>query len=730
MKIKLHRLLTAFAALAVLSTIDYQQSTLYAQGTAFTYQGQLQNNGSLANGTYNLQFQLYTNSSGGTAVAGPVATNGVTVSNGLFTVAIDFGGSVWNGATNWLQIGVETNGGSGFTTLSPRQELTPTPYAIYAEAANAAGLSGTIPSVDFSGTYVGAVILNNPANSFAGNGGSLTNVNAAMLGGLASSSFWQIAGNAGTTPGPNFVGTTDNHPLEFHVDGMRALRLEPAVPTNGAPNVIGGSVLNFVSAGTYGGTIGGGGATNWTGSPGTNSVTGNFGVVAGGVGNTAYFLATVAGGDNNTASASATAVLGGAFNGATGNYSTVGGGFQNTASGAGAFIGGGGHDGINYFGNQALGGASVVGGGLDNNATNTYSTVGGGATNVASGFSSTVSGGSGNAASGDYSSVGGGTGNTAGGANTAVSGGNGNGADGDNSFVGGGDNNIGFGAGDMIGGGFNNQSGGGNNSTISGGNNNNSSGSVAFIGGGQGNQVSAFFAAISGGVNNTATNNSTAIGGGTNNIAGGYASTVPGGAQNQALGDYSFAAGNSAVATNNNTFVWSDGSTNTISTATNQFVARASGGFVLFSSAGSTGVSLAHGSGSWSSVSDRNAKEDFAPLNASTALAGVAALPLTTWSYRTEPGVRHAGPMAQDFYATFGIGEDDRHISEVDEGGVALAAIQGLNQKLDAGSQKSEIGLRQAESQIDELKTENAELKARLEKLESLIASMNRGGRE
>src|ERR1017187_6420478 len=107
MKIKSTLKLTTLALLAVL-TLNSQLSTAFAQGTAFTYQGQLQNNGSPASGTYNLQFSLYTNSSGGVAVAGPVTTSGVIVTNGLFTVTMDFGASVWNGETNWLQIGVET----------------------------------------------------------------------------------------------------------------------------------------------------------------------------------------------------------------------------------------------------------------------------------------------------------------------------------------------------------------------------------------------------------------------------------------------------------------------------------------------------------------------------------------------------------------------------------------------------------------------------------------------
>ena len=81
-----------------------------AQGTAFTYQGQLQNNGSPASGTYNLTFTLFTTNIRAVAIAVPVTNNAVFVTNGLFTVQIDFGPGVFTGGTNWLQIGVETNG--------------------------------------------------------------------------------------------------------------------------------------------------------------------------------------------------------------------------------------------------------------------------------------------------------------------------------------------------------------------------------------------------------------------------------------------------------------------------------------------------------------------------------------------------------------------------------------------------------------------------------------------
>jgi hypothetical protein len=81
--------------------------------------------------------------------------------------------------------------------------------------------------------------------------------------------------------------------------------------------------------------------------------------------------------------------------------------------------------------------------------------------------------------------------------------------------------------------------------------------------------------------------------------------------------------------------------------------------------------------------SDRNIKTNFAPVDAQTVLAKVAAMPITTWNYKDDLDKRHLGPMAQDFYGAFGIGQDDKTITFLDEGGVALAAIKGLNQKLE-----------------------------------------------
>jgi hypothetical protein len=111
--------------------------------------------------------------------------------------------------------------------------------------------------------------------------------------------------------------------------------------------------------------------------------------------------------------------------------------------------------------------------------------------------------------------------------------------------------------------------------------------------------------------------------------------------------------------------------------------------------------------GTISPPSDRHVKAGFQPVNALEVLAKVAALPISRWYYTNDASTPHLGPVAQDFHAAFGVGPDDRHITTVDADGVALAAIQGLNQKV-------EEKLRQKEAEIKELK-------GRLEQLERLV---------
>src|SRR5215472_13869975 len=126
MKLISHRITRALALLGVLSTIHHPLSAS-AQGTAFTYQGRLNDGSSPATGTYDLRFTIYDAASSGNAVGGPLTNAATAVSNGLFTVTLDFGNSPFSGgAPRWLNIDVRTNGGASFATLNPRQAFTPT----------------------------------------------------------------------------------------------------------------------------------------------------------------------------------------------------------------------------------------------------------------------------------------------------------------------------------------------------------------------------------------------------------------------------------------------------------------------------------------------------------------------------------------------------------------------------------------------------------------------------
>src|SRR5208337_118386 len=199
----------------------------------------------------------------------------------------------------------------------------------------------------------------------------------------------------------------------------------------------------------------------------------------------------------------------------------------------------------------------------------------------------------------------------------------------------------------------------------------------------------AYGSVISGGAYNTNTGDYAIIAGGEYNVAGQYA----------------FAAGDHAQALNNSSFVWGDGSATTTSTANNQFMARASGGFVFYTGSGSAGAQLAAGTTSWTALSDRNAKKNFQPVDTVAVLDKLAAIPIQQWNYKWEKDsdVPNIGPMAQDFIHAFYPGRDDKGISTLEFDGVELAAIQGLNQKL------------------NEKDAEIQELKSRLAALEEIV---------
>lgn len=323
-------------------------TTSRGQGTAFTYQGHLEHNGSPGNDTFDFLFRLYDASTNGTQIGGNLSLLDVPVSNGLFVVTLDFGPGMFTGSNRWLQIGARTATIRGiFTTLLPRQLLTPTPYAIFAENVASGGISASqlnTPAVPSSGQVLGF------------NGASLVWTNPAAI-----ASAWSLNGNSGTIPGANFVGTLDNVPLDLYANGLRGLRLEYDERTVGTfhdigINVNGGFWSNAITGGAVGATIAGGGYLARKPTLGDayhpNTVNSDFGTVGGGYGNTAGFAATVPGGVFNTAT--------GQFSFAAGSnaQATANGNFVWSDGSQGAFSG----TGANCFDVLASGGVYLYNG--------------------------------------------------------------------------------------------------------------------------------------------------------------------------------------------------------------------------------------------------------------------------------------------------------------------------------------------------------------------------------
>ncbi len=616
-------------------------------GTAFTYQGHMERDGGPVNDRCDFRFILWDAESDGSQV-GTTQTAAPDVIDGIFFVVLDFGEDAITGDARWLEIEVQCPGDADFVTLTPRQELTPTPHALFGSSAPWDGLVDVPP--DFADgtdddTLAGLSCIN----------GEIAKWNGAFWqcagDDTGAGDYWNLTGNAGTTAGPNFVGTTDNQALELKVYSTRALRIEPhpTSPDLIGPNLIGGYSGNSVTAGVVGATIGGGGQYD-----DTNRVTDHFGTVGGGSNNHA--------GDNagNTSDRMSATVSGGIDNSATGKSSTVGGGEGNSASGTSSIVAGGRMNAAGYD-------YATVGGGETNAASATYATVSGGDTNTASWAWSTVGGGRINIASADYATVAGGSNNEANHLGSTVAGGH------DNCAC-------------------------GTTTTVTGGHDNNASGSSATVGGGSHNNASAYL--------------STVAGGGDNEATASHA-TVPGGYGNTAGGVNSFAAGLNAKANNDGCFVWGDFCPVEVVTCSNdnRWVARSSGGVYFYTSCDlSTGSYLPAGGNSWNSISDRGTKENFTPVDKQALLEQLANIPVQAYNLKSQdPSIRHIGPVAQDF-AAFGYGESKKAINMEDADGVALAAIQGLYEIVKEKEAKIEALRAQNDAQVAELEARLAAL--------------------
>jgi len=217
----------AIALTAMLGLLMPVCNRACGQGTAFTYQGQLQNNGAPTSGTYAMTFALYNASSGGLVIAGPLTNTAVNVTSGLFVVAIDFGAGAFAGGTNWLQIGVATNGSGNLIQLSPRQQLTPVPYAIESATAATATTATSVPAsgigsgtanINITGSalsaaYAGTAVLANTATiattatNLIGNVSDVQlSANIPRLNGINNFTGVNFATNAGNSIAGSFTG--------------------------------------------------------------------------------------------------------------------------------------------------------------------------------------------------------------------------------------------------------------------------------------------------------------------------------------------------------------------------------------------------------------------------------------------------------------------------------------------------------------------------------------------
>ncbi|HEY3854797.1 MAG TPA: hypothetical protein VGO67_10425, partial [Verrucomicrobiae bacterium] len=258
-----------------------------AQGTAFTYQGRLDESGSPACGAFDMTFSLYASPSGGPSATFTVTNLGVTVSSGQFATLLDFGPGVFAGQTWWLELGVRTNGSGAFNILLPRLQVFPAPYAIYAttagEAASTTNFSGSLAG-DVTGTQSATVVssvggqsaANVASATLAANGAASANTANTLVERDAIGSFaagmvtaTSFTGNGiGLTniPGSSITGTLDDA-LLTNVFFLSA--------SNNLPNILVATNPANQFSGTLTGSLNGNAASSTTAASFSGSLAGD-----------------------------------------------------------------------------------------------------------------------------------------------------------------------------------------------------------------------------------------------------------------------------------------------------------------------------------------------------------------------------------------------------------------------------------------------------------------------
>ena len=689
--------------------------SLNVNAVQMNYQGVVKQSGVAYQGTGFFKFVL-TDISGSTnywandntATGKPETNVTANVTNGFFHLALgesmaDIPANIFSDYSDiYLCVWFAEQVTGQFNKLGGKQKILPVPFAVNAEMIEGLNYNSLTNSININDAdanpaneFNSSVILNGTTLEITDNGGT----KSADLSSLIDDGDWNTSGSDiyNANSGNVGIGTT-NASQKLEVAGNVLVR-----------NTGNTSSLNISPS-----QIG----TNLSISGCDNDGTANYPIHISD--EDGYDImkvrASLSPGANfgNNASKSS-------FNGTVEANTFIGGKAHHIDEGADyCFIGGGLTNRIENSYSDYSGIASGMNNVIGPNYSSPYSFIGGGRTNIVDNDYSVIAGGRLNYIKRLYSFIGGGMNNRAIDDRSVICGGADNLANeySEYSFIGGGYRNLirSYNPSDKyntIVGGYINSISNSYHAFIGGGSwNNISYGPFSVIAGGQRNISFEKGTTISGGRANRIVGEYCTVGGGWSNKVDGYSyySTIPGGLENRIYAsNYGFAAGRYAKIWHNGCFAWADSNLSDVNTtAENQFIARASGGFVFMTAVNgtTTGAQLPSGSGSWSSLSDKNSKENFKELNGREVLDKISAMYLSSWNYKTQDDdIRHAGPMAQDFYAAFGLGEDELRLSNVDVDGIALTAIKEL--KL------------QKDTEINDLKQKIELLMKRVELLES-----------
>ncbi len=541
-----------------------------ADASPWTYRGTLNDGGKPANGSYDLRLTLVSESAGQT-ITQPITLFNIAIKDGNFAADVDFGLNLDHAPPMKLKTEV-AQGGSAFASIGEPTRFDP----------------------------------------------------KAALAGIC----WDTTGNV--VAAGEFLGSTNNVPVEIKANNRRAARFEATGLANES-RVILGSSANVASG--NGATIGGGGSSAMTCGAGSSSCANltdeTFATISGGAGNVILGpWSVIGGGNSNGTQGSYTSIGGGSGNSISASYATIAGGSANSASGQYASVSGG-------SGNRAVGDWSIAAGGLFNYASGSRGIVAGGESGTASGPFSFVAGGFFNCAGGRSS--------FAGGRRARIRPGTGSGAAGEGC--------IGVSA----------------SGTVDG-----DGGSFVWADTQDVDLVTTgpnqFLARAAGGVMFN-----------TNALASVNDDLVVGARPDGSGGDADADLVWKSRSVKSGTMYLSDsGGGFTIS------VPNLGAGVSRLSVQGVSGgsASLSHG-GMWTNASSRSYKLGFKAIDPMLILDKVVAMPITTWAYKQSIEGKHIGPMAEDFKAAFDLAGDGKSIGTADADGVALAAIQGLNQKLE-----------------------------------------------